>query len=261
MIYSLLISYLVVSILMLLLWYRQTRTHRAGIVDVAWAMCTGAIALISLYFADGNWTRRVILMIMISIWSLRLAIHLFERLKREGEDGRYLMLREQWGDKTQVKMFWFFQAQSFWALLFAMPILGAGMNQIAFYTAFDIAGLIVYLIAVTGEGLADYQLTRFRIQNPDGTQVCNSGLWRYSRHPNYFFEWLNWCAYALLAIGGSWWCVSILGPIMMYFFITRVTGIPPTEKRALQTKGDAYRDYQNSTNAFFPGPIKNNKVN
>jgi hypothetical protein len=86
--------------------------------------------------------------------------------------------------------------------------------------------------------------------------VCREGLWRYSRHPNYFFEWLHWWAYVFLAIGSPLWWLPMLGVAVMFLFLTRVTGIPPTEAQALRSRGDAYRAYQRTTNAFFPGPVK-----
>ena len=81
---------------------------------------------------------------------------------------------------------------------------------------------------------------------------CQVGLWRYSRHPNYFFEWLHWWAYVLIGIGSPWWWVTVAGVVVMYVFLTRVTGIPYTEQQALRSRGDAYRRYQETTNVFFP---------
>lgn len=256
MIAALVVSYVCVAMLMLALWYWQKKTHRAGVVDIAWAFSTGVIAAVCVYYASGDVVRRWIVGVMVGLWALRLGWYLLGRLRREGEDGRYEMLKAQWGEKTQKYMFWFFQAQAFWAILFALPIIGAAMNPASISFPLDWIAILVYMVALIGEWVSDYQLARFRKKSEDRSQVCREGLWRYTRHPNYFFEWVYWWAYALLAIGGSWWCVSWLGVLLMYYFLTRITGIPPTEKRALQTKGDRYREYQRTTNCFFPGPVR-----
>jgi len=114
--------------------------------------------------------------------------------------------------------------------------------------------LLIWIVAIGGESLADSQLAQFRSDPAGGGQVCRDGLWRYSRHPNYFFEWVHWWAYVAIGIAAPWGWLTIAGPVLMYSFITRLTGIPPTEARALVTRGDAYREYQRTTNAFFPGP-------
>ena len=137
--------------------------------------------------------------------------------------------------------------------MFAAPVLLASLNPEPL-GVLDILGGVIWFIALTGETIADRQLDRFR-KNPDNRgQVCQDGLWRYSRHPNYFFEWLHWWSYVLIAIGAPWGWLTIIGPLAMLFFVTRVTGIPPTEAQALKSRGEAYRRYQQTTNAFFPGP-------
>jgi steroid 5-alpha reductase family enzyme len=112
------------------------------------------------------------------------------------------------------------------------------------------------MVALTGESIADRQLARFRASPSNRGKVCREGLWRYSRHPNYFFEWFHWWAYAWLAVGSPLWWLPILGVVVMYLFLTRVTGVPPTEAQAIRSRGDAYREYQRTTNAFFPGRVK-----
>ena len=116
----------------------------------------------------------------------------------------------------------------------------------------DAAGALLWLVAIAGEALADMQLARFRRDPARAGQGCRQGLWRYSRHPNYFFEWLHWWAYVLLGLGSPWWWVTVAGVVVMYVFLTRVTGIPYTEQQALRTRGEAYRRYQETTSVFFP---------
>jgi steroid 5-alpha reductase family enzyme len=125
-------------------------------------------------------------------------------------------------------------------------------NQQHSYGITVVVGACLGVLSIAGESLADRQLSRFK-QKPDSVgRTCREGLWRYSRHPNYFFEWLHWCSYPLIAIGASqagWlWCL----PLAMFVFLWFVTGIPYTEKQALKSRGDDYRDYQRTTSAFFP---------
>jgi steroid 5-alpha reductase family enzyme len=116
----------------------------------------------------------------------------------------------------------------------------------------DAAALFIGALAVVGESIADGQLARFRADPANRGRTCREGLWRYSRHPNYFFEWIHWWAYVPLAASSAWWPATLAGPALMLFFILYVTGIPPTEERALLSRGDDYREYQRTTSAFFP---------
>ena len=142
--------------------------------------------------------------------------------------------------------------QATWVVLFAVPQYVAMQNTTAL-SAFDIAAVVVFLVSILGEAIADQQLARFRGEPANRGQVCRDGLWRYSRHPNYFFEWLHWFAYPLMAVGlGPIGWVTLLGPIVMLIFLLKITGVPPTEARALQSRGERYREYQRTTNAFFP---------
>ena len=122
------------------------------------------------------------------------------------------------------------------------------------HSGLDAAGLAVFAVSMVGESIADRQLARFRADAANRGQVCEAGLWRYSRHPNYFFEWLHWWAYVLFGYGSPSWWVTLAGVVLMYLFLTRVTGIPHTERQALASRGDAYRRYQQQTSAFFPLP-------
>ena len=138
-------------------------------------------------------------------------------------------------------------------MMFALPMLAAARGISAF-GARDLAGAALWLASVTGEGIADRQLGRFRSEPSNRGKVCREGLWAWSRHPNYFFEWLHWWAYPLLAAGSSLAGFAWAGPFVMFFFLTKITGIPLTEARSLRSRPESYRRYQREVSAFFPLP-------
>jgi steroid 5-alpha reductase family enzyme len=125
-------------------------------------------------------------------------------------------------------------------------------NPVAGVTPWLVGGVAVWLLSVVGEGIADRQLARFRENPANKGKTCRDGLWRYSRHPNYFFEWLHWFAYVLLAVGSPWFWLSAAGPVVMYLFLRYVSGIPYTEAQALRSRGEDYRRYQQTTPMLFP---------
>lgn len=201
----------------------------------------------------GDPLRRAAVGAVAGIWSVRLTWYLFTDrvLDAEHEDGRYLMLREQWGSSAQTWFFVFFQVQAFFVLAFATPFFVAAHSDAPFGTL-DVLGIVVWAVSLTGESIADRQLSRFR-KNPENQgQTCRIGLWRYSRHPNYFFEWIHWWAYVLLGLGSAWWYLSPAAAVFMLFLFFFVTGIPYTEKRAVASRGDDYREYQRTTSVFIP---------
>jgi steroid 5-alpha reductase family enzyme len=135
--------------------------------------------------------------------------------------------------------------------MFSIPFVPVVYNKTTWGWS-DYAGIIVWLIAVIGETTADRQLARFRSKPENQGKTCRIGLWNYSRHPNYFFEWIHWFTYVFLGIGSPYWWATLLGPVLMLIFLYKITGIPYTEKRALQTRGEDYRQYQQTTSPFIP---------
>lgn len=248
-------AWLAVSVLMIGVWLLQRRLDDAGIVDVAWTYAVGTLSVVFCWVAEGDPTRRMMVAVLAGIWSIRLGTYVLYRVIKFPEDGRYVTLKERAGDQAQRKLFEFYQYQAFGAVLFSLPMLMAASNPSPLGFV-DALGIAIWLLAAGGESLADRQLSAFRKQAQNRGAVCQSGLWKYSRHPNYFFEWLHWWAYVAFAWQVPWggWQggLSLLGPIAMYYFINFVTGIPPTESQALQSRGDAYRRYQETTSSFFP---------
>lgn len=234
------------------------RVDNYGVVDVAWSLSFAALAVYLAVAADGWWVRRVLVAAIVSVWSLRLGIHLWRRVQSHHpeEDGRYATMREEWRADLGKKMFLFFQMQAVSVVVLGLPFLFATSNGSIGLTPVEIAGFAVWLAAVFGESVADAQLARFKRDPANRGRVCDIGLWRYSRHPNYFFEWLIWVGFFLVGAAAPWGWTGAIAPAVILYLLLKVTGVPPTEEQALRSRGDAYRQYQRTTNAFFPGPVR-----
>jgi len=236
-------------VLMLLLWLWQQRTRDASAVDAGWTVMVAGFAVALAAGEDGAPARRVLVAVLAGAWGLRLAFHLVRDrvLAAKGEDGRYRALRQRWGARAPWNFLLLHLAQVGFALLFAVPLLAAMRGGPL--DGWAAGGAAVWVVAVAGEAVADRQLATFRRAPAHLGQVCREGLWRYSRHPNYFFEWLHWWAYVLI---GRLAPLTFVGPAAMLLFLFRLTGIPYTERQALASRGEAYRDYQRTTSAFVP---------
>ena len=237
-------------VMMTLGWLWQRRHSNAGIVDALWA---GGVGGGSIYFAlcgDGDLWSRIVLALLGGLWGIRLAAHLWTRVRGEPEDGRYQNLRAHWNG-SQLRFFLFFQFQALLIVLFALPFLAVARSPVAL-APWMLAAILIWLISVVGESIADRQLAHFRADPANQGHSCRSGLWRYSRHPNYFFEWIHWFAYVLLAVGSPIAWLAWSGPLVMYVFLRWISGIPYTETQALRSRGDDYRAYQRSTSMLIP---------
>ncbi len=257
-----LIGWLGLSGVMVVLWLIQWRLTDAGVVDVGWASGLGLLAIWFSLAGDGDPARRWLIGALGGFWGLRLGIYLlFNRVIGKEEDGRYQELRAKWGEKSNVRFFFFFQAQSTLAALLAVPFMFIAYNRQGGLHPLELTGAAIWLIAIIGEAIADWQLAQFRANTNHKGRTCRKGLWRYSRHPNYFFEWCIWCSYALMALPAAYGWIALACPVLMLFLILKVTGIPPTEARALASRGEDYRRYQRETSAFFPWfPRKENPI-
>jgi steroid 5-alpha reductase family enzyme len=242
----------VASGLMLVAWLLYRATDKASWVDAFWA---GNIAVLAAGYAwtqPGDEMRRALVAVAGGLWGLRLAVHLAMRVAKGPEDPRYLTLRAEWKTNLPARFLRFFQVQAVIDVVLSVPFLLMARDVAPFGRATEIAGLVLWVIALAGESVADAQLARFKRARGTAGRVCRTGLWGVSRHPNYFFEWLVWCAVALMATGAPWGWVSWSAPAMMLYVLLRVTGIPLTERQAVASKGEEYRVYQREVAAFVP---------
>lgn len=234
------------------------RMDNYGIVDIAWSYAFAATAAFYVLLGPGWMFRRALIGAMAIVWSLRLGTHLYRRVMSHhpAEDSRYRQLRADWSGNFASKMFGFFQMQAISVVLLATPFLLASRATAPAFHPLEIIGALVWLLSLTGESIADRQLHRFVRDPANRGKVCDVGLWRYSRHPNYFFEWMIWVGFGLFALAAPWGWLGLISPAIMFHLLHNVTGVPMSEKSSLKSKGDAFRAYQQSTNAFFPGPRK-----
>ena len=229
------------------------RIRLMAIVDLIWTAGLGIAGLLYVLSADNVSGRSWLVWTVLALWSFRLTIHLLrDRVLRGHEDPRYQALANYWGDHAGRNFFGLFLVQIVFVALFLIPFGAAANNSSDLWRLSDFMALGIAVVALLGETLADRQLAGFRAQPDNSGKVCREGLWRYSRHPNYFFEWVFWWAFVAFAWGAVNWWVSLLGPAAMYCFLRYLTGIPYAERSSLKRRGEAYRNYQQTTSAFFP---------
>ncbi|MBW8734751.1 MAG: DUF1295 domain-containing protein [Asticcacaulis sp.] len=254
------------SALMALAWIAQRVTGHSGWVDAVWSLAVGFGGILAAVWPDDHAVtgRRIAVGVCIALWSLRLAGHIAARTRSGEDDPRYADLARQWGKLFPAYLFVFLQIQAAAALILVLAVRLAAVRPGPFPAVSDYAGLALLATAVAGEAVADAQLVRFARARKGEKAVCDVGLWAWSRHPNYFFEWLGWCAWAIVAIdlsGGYPWGWAALGaPALMYGLLVHVSGVPPLEAHMLKSRGDRFRAYQARVNTFFPGPQHKEKT-
>jgi steroid 5-alpha reductase family enzyme len=237
---------------MLAAWLVHLRRRDAGVVDVAWSLNLALLAVFYSASGSGYAPRRLLAGLMGGIAGTRLALHILLRGRGKPEDGRYATLREQWGDSIELKFLFFFLFQGALDVFLALPFLLAAVNPAPGISPLEWTGAALWAISLAGETAADRQLERFKADPAHRGRTCRTGLWRYSRHPNYFFEWLIWIAYAVFASASPGGWLAFACPALMLYFLLRVTGIPATEAQAVRSRGEDYRRYQRTTSAFVP---------
>ena len=244
----------VVLCAMTLLWLISLRLKDASIVDPFWGPGF-ALAALTYYVVDGAYPDRGSLVLgLVTLWAARLAVHLYVRNRREGEDPRYTAMREARGKQFPlVSLFTIFWLQAFLLWIISFPILGSIASE-APLGFFDFLGATVFLIGLIIESIADNQLTLFRATPSNKGHVLDTGVWRYSRHPNYFGDAVLWWGLYLIAVGAeAYW--TIIGPVLITLLLLRVSGVPMLEK-GLRASRPGYSEYIQRTSSFIPWPPK-----
>lgn len=248
------------SVIMGVAWLVWRGSRNSGWVDTIWTFGLGLVGFASAVMLTPMHLQNVLVAAMAALWSLRLGSHIARRTRGITDDPRYAKLIRDWGADASQNMFWLLQKQALVSipLGLAMWLAANAPGPVPAWQA--VIAILIFVVAVAGEATADEQLRRFRHDAANKGEVCDVGLWRWSRHPNYFFEWLGWLAYPVLAIdltgNNLWGYFALLAPLCMYWLLVYVSGIPPLEEHMLAHRGDAFRKYQMTTNVFFPGPSK-----
>jgi steroid 5-alpha reductase family enzyme len=240
-----------VAVFFFLLWLVEVQTSDASLVDAGWAASLGLLAALYAMHGPAPLARRGLMAALAGTWAIRLATHIVSRHRSGEEDGRYQEIRSGRGERAHRFFFLFYQAQGALAVVLSLPFVLIAFDEGPLHGV-EIAGLALAALGVAGESVADRQLSRHRAKPSSRAATCRTGLWRLSRHPNYFFEWLVWCGFALAALAARHGGLAVVSPLLMLLLILKVTGIPPAEARALRSRGEDYRDYQRTTSAFFP---------
>lgn len=241
---------------MLLLWLWSLQRRDASIVDPFWGAGFVLVAWATFWQACPHGTRALLLLAMVTLWGMRLSLYLLWRNWNHGEDARYTAMRRHHG-----RSFWWISLLTVFALqgvliwFIAWPVqrslTAAALPPIGWL---DLPGLMLWAVGLACETIADWQLARFKANPAHRGQVFDRGLWRYTRHPNYFGDFCVWWGiYLMAARAGAWWTIG--SPLLMSVLLIRVSGVRLLESTIAQRR-PAYQDYIRRTNAFFPGPSR-----
>ena len=249
------------AVCMSIAWMAWRRTGNAGWIDTSWTFAVGLVAAVAALWPLGanEWPQRQWLVAaLVAGWALRLGTHIARRTFLAADDPRYAALVREWGVNAPRRMFAFVQIQAIAAIPLLATIFVAAHTPGGALGVSDWLGAALLVIAIVGEAVADAQLRKFTTDPRNKNLVCDRGLWSWSRHPNYFFQWLGWLAYPIISLVSiaiyPWALITLSGAACMYWLLVRVSGIPPLESHMARSRGAAFRDYQSRTNAFFPWP-------
>ncbi len=238
---------------MTVVWAVSLRLRDASIVDICWGPGFAVLAWVYALLPGAAGTRPVAMAVLVTAWGARLAVHIFRRNRGAGEDPRYRAIRTAHGHafwwRSLFIVFWL-QAAILWFV--ALPLLIAARSpQPAQVTVTDVAGLLLFIVGLAFEAVGDHQLRRFKSVPANRGKVLDTGLWRYTRHPNYFGDAVLWWGLYLVAVSASGGWMTIASPALMTFLLLRVSGVTLLE-RGLTASKPGYADYVARTSAFFP---------
>jgi len=239
------------------MWVLHLFLKNAAVVDVGWGL--GFILLCVQYIIHGAGfnLRSTICFVMIFLWGMRIVLYLLKRFSAEKEeDKRYKKIRKEFGGAAWFKFLFIFEFQAALEMIIGIPLLIVSLNPAPGLSAVEISGIIIFAAALLGETLSDEQLHSFKQDPVNKGKVCDIGLWQYSRHPNYFFELMIWVGIFVFSLGSPMGWAGIVSPLVMFYLLMYVSGVPLAEEQSLLSRGDAYRKYQKTTSIFFPMPKK-----
>ena len=244
---------LLIWVLVTLLWLWSVLIKNVSIVDIFWGFGFVIVNAFYVFNIETINPRNILLLILVSIWGLRLTIYLAVRNIGKGEDYRYQQFRKDYGEN---RYWWFsyfqvFLLQGILILIVSLPLIGVRSSETSpdlFWL--DYAAIVVWIIGFSFEAGGDYQLYKFKKNNKNKGKLLNTGFWRYTRHPNYFGDSAVWWSYALFSIAaGAYW--QVIGAVIMTLLIIKVSGVALLEK-TLNNSKPKYKEYIENTNAFFP---------
>jgi steroid 5-alpha reductase family enzyme len=247
----------VLFILAFVLWIVSRIKHDVGIVDSFWSLLILAAGLCFLFFSNTSMTEKhVVIVLLLAAWAIRLSAHITWRNWGQEEDSRYQAIRENNQPDFEFKSLYIvFLLQAFLAMIVALPMMSIFASDAAIDTL-DYIAFALWVFGMFFEAVSDMQLARFKASSDNRGKVLDSGLWRYSRHPNYFGEFCIWWAFFLFAVSsGYWW--SIVSPLLMTVLLLKVSGVSLLESTISERRPE-YADYSKKTNAFFPWLPKKN---
>jgi steroid 5-alpha reductase family enzyme len=242
---------------MVMLWLLSIAIHDVSFIDAVWGVGFVAIALVSWTVADGDPTRQALLVAITAAWGLRLGGYLFWRWRRTGPDPRYVAMQRRAAEPVHwftVRKVFLLQGALMWVV--SLPVqLGQWYRHPAGWTVTAVIGVAVCAVGLFFESVADWQLVRFKAQPANAGVVLDRGLWRYTRHPNYFGDCCMWWGLFLIAVCNPVTAVGVIGPLAMTFLLLKWSGVTVLERR-LHRHRPGYADYVQRTSAFIPLPPK-----
>lgn len=254
MIAALAAAAIALSAVMALAWTLQRRTGNSGWIDSIWSFGVGGATVLALALLPADANRRILLGALVAIWSARLGAHILSRTRRTADDPRYAKLMKEWGAAAPLRLFLFLQLQAAAGLVLVGAAVLAASAPIALLTPGTLLFAMLAIAAVAGEAVSDAQLAACKRDGPENG-VCDRGLWAYSRHPNYFFEWLFWLSISALALtpptdGRA--ALALAAPAMMYVLLRYGSGVPHLEAHMRKTRPEAFAAYVRRVPVFFP---------
>jgi steroid 5-alpha reductase family enzyme len=252
-------SALAIACMMLLVWLISLKMRDASIVDIAWGSGFVVVAWVSFWLSEGEPTRSLILTLLTTIWGLRLAFYLAKRNLGHGEDFRYQSMRRKHGEKFAiVSLYSVFAVQGLLMWIVSLPVQLGQVRETPNFGVIGVVGVLVWGVGIFFEAVGDAQLAKFKRDPENKDLVMNQGLWRYTRHPNYFGDSCVWAGLGLIATESRLGIFGLVGPVVMTILLVKVSGAAMLDRAMLKRK-PGYETYVASTSGFIPRPPRNAK--